>query len=711
MTASPILESAIECARLGLSVHFQKGKNAFELGWNSGPPKTEAQLQRDYQAGWNIGFQTGHRSMLNGLPVGVLDPDLRSKDPRHAAEMDAALRELVGGMEPTVRTGSGGSHFYFAMDGKILPTKTLVLRRSNDEIEWREDGQTKQRPAWAIEFLWAGHACTLPPSIHPDTGNRYTWVNGGLSKVGPPPDTLLKALQAAEPTNNPPPGGWPKREPINAELKPVPPFDPTLLPEALRAWIMDEAERMPCPPDFIAAPVTVMISSIVGARCGVRPKSHDSWTVVPNLWGGVVGLPSTKKSPAIAVAMKPLGRLTEIVQKIHENELHAHAIKKAIHEAKIKLMEARLTAAVKAAAKGGKGEDTEMMARALQELREEEPTPPNVPRFKSNDSTVEKLGELLRDNPRGLLMARDELVGLMASWEREGREGDRAFFLEAFNGDQSFDTDRIGRGHIHIPNLCLSLFGGIQPDKRVSRHGDWGARQRWMLQRFQMLVFPDHRNWEWRDEAPDPDARERAYETIERLASFDPVAWGATPAGQYDKFPAFRFKDDAQRIFIQWSIELHDRINGESDPLIQQHLSKYDKLFPALALLFHLIDCAAHGVRGPITRTCAIRAAGWCEYLEAHARRCYGLLKDSGLRSAQALARKLERGELKNGFTAREVRRHQWTDLKTERSVETAIEWVEDCGWVRRDRPTHGQAGRPTTRYEIHPDLNGGVDE
>jgi hypothetical protein len=602
-----ILESAIEYARLGLSVHFQKGKCAFEPGWNSGPPKTEAQLKRDYQPGCNIGFQTGHRSKLNGAPIGVLDPDLRSNDPRHAAEMHAALRELVSDMEPTVRTGSGGSHFYFMIDGKNLPTKTLVARQSNDEVEWQEDGRTKKGPAWRIEFLWAGHACTLPPSIHPDTGKPYTWLNGGLSKIGPPPRTLLKALQEA--MDNPPAGGWPKREPINAELKPVPPFDPTLLPEALRPWIMDEAERMPCPPDFIAAAAIVMISSIVGARCGVRPKSHDSWTVVPNLWGGVVGLPSTKKSPAIAAAMKPLGRLIEVARQIHEHELHEHEKKKSIHDIKVKAMEARLTAAIK----GGKSEDQEKATRALQELRDEEPKPPIVPRFKTNDSTVEKLGELLRDNPRGLLNVRDELVGLMASWEREGREGDRAFFLEAYNGDQSFDTDRIGRGHIHIPNLCLSLFGGIQPDKLTAylEMATGALDNDGMLQRFQVLVYPDHRNWEWRDEAPDPSARELAYETIARLVNFNPVAWGATPAGQYDKFPAFRFTDDAQQTFIEWSIELHNRrISDESDPLIQQHLSKYDKLFPALALLFHLIDCAAHGVRGHITRTCAIRAAG-----------------------------------------------------------------------------------------------------
>jgi hypothetical protein len=215
-TPSPILESAIECTRLGLSVHFQKGKNAFEPGWNSGPPKTEAQLQRDYKVGWNIGFQTGHRSKLNGLPVGVLDADLRSSDPRHTTELDTAIMELVGATEPTVRTGSGSSHFYFLMDGKDLPTKTIVLRQSKDEVEWQEDGKIKEGPAWRIEFLWAGHACTLPPSIHPDTGKPYTWVNGGPSKIGPPPDTLLKTLRDAEPASHPPQGGWPKGSRLSA---------------------------------------------------------------------------------------------------------------------------------------------------------------------------------------------------------------------------------------------------------------------------------------------------------------------------------------------------------------------------------------------------------------------------------------------------------------------------------------------------------------
>ena len=47
---------------------------------------------------------------------------------------------------------------------------------------------------------------------------------------------------------------WSEPGQIQAALHPVPPsIRTTLLPEALRAWVKDEADRMPCPPDFMAA--------------------------------------------------------------------------------------------------------------------------------------------------------------------------------------------------------------------------------------------------------------------------------------------------------------------------------------------------------------------------------------------------------------------------------------------------------------------------
>lgn len=356
----------------------------------------------------------------------------------------------------------------------------------------------------------------------------------------------------------------------------------------------------------------------------------------------------------------------------------------------------------------GNGSTLTGLAQDFRAHKDQAPKVPVLRRFKTNDTTVEKLGELLRENPTGLLVMRDELVGLISSWDKDGREGERAFYLEAWNGNGSFDTDRIGRGSIFIPTLCVSIFGGIQPDKLIAylEQAANALANDGMLQRFQVLVYPDHRAWEWRDRIPEKDARDRAANVFETLAEFDPAALGATPADSFVKFPYFRFDDEAQEIFVEWSGELHrTKLPAEDHPIIAQHLAKYDKLFPALALILHLMDCAATGRRGPVTRQAALRAAAWCEYLEAHARRCYGLLVDDGLRAAKALAVKVRQGKLQDGFTARDIRRNQWRGLTTDEAVQAALDWLEDEDWLRTVEVggTGPGTGRRTWRYSINP--------
>jgi hypothetical protein len=500
---------------------------------------------------------------------------------------------------------------------------------------------------------------------------------------------------------------WAEPKPILAALHPVPAFDGgTLLPEALRGWVLDEADRMQCPPDFVAAGALTALGAIIGARCAIKPKARDSWLIVPNLWGGIVGLPSAKKSPAIGAALKPLDRLIARAMEAHQADREAFDAEKTVFEARKDAIEARIKTAAKT--KDGKGENLDSLARELQGHRQQAPHAPSLRRYKSNDTTVEKLGELLRENPTGLLVLRDELVGLLASWDREGREGERAFYLEAWNGNASFDTDRIGRGSIFIPNLCVSIFGGIQPDKLTGylEQAAHALANDGMLQRFQILVYPDHRPWMWRDRVPDKQARDRAFAVFDALAEFDPEAWGATPADDFAKFPHFRFDEAAQEIFIEWSGDLHrTKLPGEEHPMIAQHLAKFDKLFPALALILHLVDCAATGQRSPVKVESALRAAAWCQYLEAHARRCYGLLADDGLRAAQALADKLRQGKLQDGFTARDVRRNQWRSLTTDEAVQAALDWLEDEGWLRGEEVGGAGpgTGRRTRRYSINP--------
>jgi Protein of unknown function (DUF3987) len=117
--------------------------------------------------------------------------------------------------------------------------------------------------------------------------------------------------------------------------------------------------------------------------------------------------------------------------------------------------------AAKEAAKTGDHSKLKEIARRGQGT--EVPEEPVLRRYKTNDTTVEKLSELLLQNPQGILINRDELSGWLRNLDKQGREGDRAFYLEGWNGTGSFDVDRIGRGCLHIPALCLSILGTIQP--------------------------------------------------------------------------------------------------------------------------------------------------------------------------------------------------------------------------------------------------------
>ncbi len=512
-------------------------------------------------------------------------------------------------------------------------------------------------------------------------------------------------------TDDPRASDWRDPRPIQAVLRPVPPFNPiALLPESLREWIMDESDRMPTAPDFIAVAAIVALGAVIGARCAIKPKSKDDWLVIPNLWGGIVGPPSAKKSPAISAALKPLDRLIALAMDVHSKEMKAFDRNKSFFEARKDGLKSRVRAVARGTSKAGNLEAT------LEELREHDESAPEEPtlrRYKTNDSTIEKLGELLRANPNGLLVLRDELVGLLASWDREGREGDRAFFLEAWNGNNRFDTDRIGRGSIFVPNLCLSIFGGIQPDKLTGylEQAAHALANDGMLQRFQLLVYPDSQPWQWRDRPPNRDAQRRAFAVFDTFAAFEPETWGAAPPDEFAKFPYFSFGVEAQNVFIEWSKDLHhERLPAEEHPIIAQHLIKYDKLFPSVALILHLVDCAATNKRVPVSAEAAMRAAAWCEYLEGHARRCYGLLMDDGLRAALALAEKARHGKIPDGFTARDVRRNQWANLTTKEAVGSAIDWLEDEGWLRAEETggTGPGSGRRTCRYLINPHIPSG---
>lgn len=489
---------------------------------------------------------------------------------------------------------------------------------------------------------------------------------------------------------------WNEPIPLPEGLPPVMEFDESLLPETTRGWIVDIAERMQIPQDFSAASSLVVTSSLIGRQCGIFPKEKDDWLVIPNLWGAVIGRPSLLKSPAIAEVIKPLNSLIEQARLDYQSDCTRYEERKLIIEAQTSALKENLK---KAAKNNSSSDDLQNFIKespVYEEFENNFPRPKER-RFKTEDGTVAKIGEILQENSNGILIHRDELTGWLRSLDMYGREGDRAFYLESWNGQGGFTVDRVGRGTLHIPALCLSILGGIQPgplNTYVCQANTSGSGDDGLLQRFQVTVWPDvPKSWKNIDRWPDTVAKQKAYDLFQKLVNLQIHS-------TQNSVPGIRFDPSAQAIFNEWRHTLEHRLrDDELSPSLESHLAKYRSLMPSIALILYLSEVVSEGKEIlSVTESCALRAIGWCEYLESHARRLYSAKQTPSMESAKALLELIKKGKVKDEFTPRDIYRNQWSKLTTPDETREAIKILVDFGWLRL------KTSKPEV-YILHPIL------
>ena len=350
----------------------------------------------------------------------------------------------------------------------------------------------------------------------------------------------------------------PNPEPLPA-LPPVLPFDYDYLPNGLRGYVKDISERMQCPPDFAAVAVFVMMGAIIGRKVGIRPMRQDGWTVICNLWGAVVGNSGVMKSPALSAGLAPVKQLQAWAYEDYNNL-------KAEHDAQEEVAKLQKSAA-KSEAKKKLTKDKSADVAAL--LKPEHVgDAPILKRYMTNNASYEALGEILIENPNGLMVESDEIIGLLKQLDASGQEVARSFYLTAADGDKPYTFDRIMRGKgLHIPALCLSIIGGIQPGvlaEYVRQATSGGAGADGLLQRFGLMVYPDiSPEWNEVDRYPDTEARDAVNKLAERLDTLSPESIGAE-SDKYDGVPFLRFDDAAQSLFSEWRHDLETLGYGQA---------------------------------------------------------------------------------------------------------------------------------------------------
>jgi predicted P-loop ATPase len=186
---------------MGFAIHWlqERSKRPIKTKWSEGPRATWPELLGNYKKHLNIGVRLGAPSELkDGTFLAVIDCDVKSKEPKHYAELVAVLAEKFPDLKPDSPRvlsgrGNGSCHYYIKTPDAV---RARMIAQSEDLVKVKTNGDAKPskrdreqlsdkelekgfriRAAWEVSLMGTGQQVVLPPSIHPDSLERYQWEN------------------------------------------------------------------------------------------------------------------------------------------------------------------------------------------------------------------------------------------------------------------------------------------------------------------------------------------------------------------------------------------------------------------------------------------------------------------------------------------------------------------------------------------------------
>ena len=427
-----------------------------------------------------------------------------------------------------------------------------------------------------------------------------------------------------------------------------------LLPAAIEKYAFEKGKLMGADPAGLAMAALTVCAAAVPDHVKLKVKRHDSWMESTRQWTGLVGDPSSKKSPIIYQTKKPLAR-------IDTDMWRTYSTAKARWDA-LSRDEKRTTPA------------------------------PRQTRIMVEDTTIEALQEILRDSPDGVLCVRDELSGWFGSMDKyaghRGAAADRGFWLQAYNGG-SYAYNRISRGAGLIENMSASLLGGIQPEPM--REIADGTVDDGLIQRIiPVMLAPATMG----TDAPTSDAEACYGKLVEHLHKIE------------KPFDDLMLDDGAMQIREQLEQKHLDLMACRAfNRKLAAHIGKYDGIFARLCLLWHCIESSGRELEGVVSVSTAQRVANFLhDFLLPHALAFYtsvfGLSDDNERLMDVAgyiLAHKVET------VTNRVIQRSTkiLRRLKA-RDVEDVLHQLDALGWVNRVQVARMRWPRWNVNPEVH---------
>lgn len=490
---------------------------------------------------------------------------------------------------------------------------------------------------------------------------------------------------------------------LNYNLKdPVlPDIEDRDLPQVLRNYILTKSRSLGIPKSAILVSAMTHFSALLGTVYKVTPKLGNDYSVSLNLWGLIVAVPSSRKTAALEIFMKPL----EQVQEFFIQKRNSFVSQKRENAAKLNAEKENLKQSI------SKEKNNEELKNKLSELEVELAKLKDAPIpywiFKTSDSTPEALAISFKDNSRGILFFRDEMQGLFGMLAKQGYENLRSLLTEAWNGNKPYTINRIERGLISIPSMTLSVLGSVQPDVLYSTFSDElmkGKGGDGFVQRFQLISQYSLSQVNEPDDTVSMTGDQffmsaliNAIHTLTKEKNLEP-----------NMQPVYlTLSHDAHKKYKEYRNHLNSLIRREdiTNSAYLAHLGKLDRLVLSLAGQLHILNNV--NVLGPIKNEivfeCVDEAIQVAKYMESQIFHLY--FKVGKNLHAKALLAKIKSKEIRDGMSIRSIYKHGWSYLKNSDDMLAAIEEISDSNWVQVVNETPKGGGQPTNILKINPKL------
>ncbi|MCC6321729.1 MAG: DUF3987 domain-containing protein [Phycisphaerales bacterium] len=561
----------------------------------------------------------------------------------------------------------------------ILPDHDDAGERYTDDVaRLATDAGAKSVRVVRLVELWAGM---------PEGGDMADLVEHRGGDVDPIRAEVEALANKTEP------------EAVTPDAPAVPAFTPfpvDVLPEPIRSFVADAAKSIGCDPSYVALPLLSGLASAIGNTHRIALKR--GWTEPAIVWTAIVGESGTHKTPAFKAALKAIRKAQAQAFKEHEAAL-------AEWEAQHLRYEAELTAWKRDAAKAKPGDGYTVAPP-------QKPAPPIARRYIVSDTTTEALAPILLGNPRGVLLARDELAGWIGSFDRYAKAGrggaDSAHWLSMHNGEAlTIDRKTAIPPTIHVPSASVSIAGGIQPGILARALGQ-EHHESGLLARL-LFAMPPRRVKRWTEADVDANTEAAVASVFDRLFSLtmepDPESPLMADGHGPDMRPRLvRLADDGKRAWVTFYNEhAGEQVNLSGDEAAAW--SKLEGYAARLALVVHLTRWAAGDatLRDPARVDEASIAAGvvLARWFGDEARRVYAILGESDEgRESRRLVEWIER---KGGtVTVRDLTRGPREYRNDPERAAKALGELVAAGVGRWEVDAHGpKGGRPADRFRL----------